>query len=139
MVKINRIIIDTNLWISFLISNQYNQLDFLISSKKCTFIFSQDLLDEFLEVASRPKLRSYFSNSDIESLLEIISEYSEFIEVISKIVFLQDAKDDFLLSLAVDGEADYLITGDKELIEVGKFNKTEIISMSEFLKKFDSE
>ena len=130
MVKINRIIIDTNLWISFLISNQYNQLDFLISSKKCTFIFSQDLLDEFLEVASRPKLRSYFSNSDIESLLEIISEYSEFIEVISKIVFLQDAKDDFLLSLAVDGE---------ELIEVGKFNKTEIISMSEFLKKFDSE
>ena len=135
MVKINRIIIDTNLWISFLISNQYNQLDFLISSKKCTFIFSQDLLDEFLEVASRPKLRSYFSNSDIESLLEIISEYSEFIEVISKIVFLQD----FLLSLAVDGEADYLITGDKELIEVGKFNKTEIISMSEFLKKFDSE
>ena len=88
MVKINRIIIDTNLWISFLISNQYNQLDFLISSKKCTFIFSQDLLDEFLEVASRPKLRSYFSNSDIESLLEIISEYSEFIEVISKIVFL---------------------------------------------------
>ena len=139
MVKINRIIIDTNLWISFLISNQYNQLDFLISSKKCTFIFSQDLLDEFLEVASRPKLRSYFSNSDIESLLEIISEYSEFIEVISKIVFLQDGKDDFLLSLAVDGEADYLITGDKELIEVGKFNKTEIISMSEFLKKFDSE
>ncbi len=139
MVKINRIIIDTNLWISFLISNQYNQLDFLISSKKCTLIFSQDLLDEFLEVASRPKLRSYFSNSDIESLLEIISEYSEFIEVISKIVFLQDAKDDFLLSLAVDGEADYLITGDKELIEVGKFNKTEIISMSEFLKKFDSE
>ncbi|MGB5032768.1 MAG: putative toxin-antitoxin system toxin component, PIN family [Saprospiraceae bacterium] len=139
MVKINRIIIDTNLWISFLISNQYNQLDFLISSKKCTLIFSQDLLDEFLEVANRPKLRSYFSNADIESLLEIITEFSEFIEVNSKIVFLQDAKDDFLLSLAVDGEADYLITGDKELIEAGKFNKTEIISMSEFLKKFDSE
>ncbi len=139
MSKIIRIIIDTNLWISFLITNNYSQLDLLISSRKCTIIFSKDLLEEFLEVATRPKLSKYFDIPDLVTLLETIREYGEYVEVTSKIEFLKDAKDDFLLSLSVDGKADYLITGDKELLEVGKYLKTSIISMTEFLGKFKNE
>lgn len=137
MNKKSRIIVDTNLWISYLISNNFNQLDKIINSKYCTIIFSQELMDEFIEVSSRPKLMKYFEQSDLEKILENIDEFAEFIQVHSEVKFLNDSKDDFLLSLAVDGNADYLITGDKDLLEVKKYGTTEIISIAEFLDKYE--
>jgi putative PIN family toxin of toxin-antitoxin system len=137
MRKKSRVIIDTNLWISFLISNNFNKLDKILNSKHCSILFSQELLDEFIEVSMRPKLIKYFGQSELEAILETIEEFAEFIDVTSQIKFFNDSKDDFLLSLAVDGHADYLITGDKELLEVKKYGETEIISIAEFLLKFD--
>jgi putative PIN family toxin of toxin-antitoxin system len=137
MSKKSRVIIDTNLWISFLISNDFNKLDKIIESKLCTIIFSQELLDEFIEVSKRPKMMKYFGQSALEAIVETIEGFSEFIDVTSQIKFLNDSKDDFLLSLAIDGKADYLITGDKELLEVKKYGETEIISIAEFLLKLD--
>ncbi|MBK9257974.1 MAG: putative toxin-antitoxin system toxin component, PIN family [Saprospiraceae bacterium] len=133
----SRVIIDTNLWISFLISNNFNKLDKILNSKHCTIIFSQELLDEFIEVSGRPKLMKYFGQSVLEAIVETIEEIAEFIDVTSQIKFLNDSKDDFLLSLAIDGKADYLITGDKELLEVKKYGDTEIISIAEFFLKND--
>lgn len=136
MVKRNRIIIDTNLWISFLISNNFNQLDEILNTVQCTVLFSQELLEEFIEVSGRPKLTKHFSKSNLINILETIQEFAEFIEITSTVQYLKDSKDDFLLSLALDGKADYLITGDKELLDVKKFSSTEIITMTDFLELY---
>lgn len=136
MVKRNRIIIDTNLWISFLISNNLNQLDEILNTVQCTVLFSQELLEEFIEVSGRPKLTKHFSKSNLINILETIQEFAEFIEITSTVQYLKDSKDDFLLSLALDGKADYLITGDKELLDVKKFSSTEIITMTDFLELY---
>jgi uncharacterized protein len=53
----HRIILDTNLWISFLITKDYSLLDKLLISGSYKLIFSQELLEEFIEVANRPKLK----------------------------------------------------------------------------------
>lgn len=58
--KIIRIIIDTNLWISFLITKNFTKLDKIIFSNKVILIFSKELLEEFIEVARRPKFRLFF-------------------------------------------------------------------------------
>jgi putative PIN family toxin of toxin-antitoxin system len=131
--NVRRIILDTNLWISYLITKDYTSLDEIIFSKKYILVFSQELLDEFMEVAKRPKFRRFFSSTDIEDLLTTISEYADFVNVQSKIQICRDPKDNFLLSLAIDGNVDYLITGDKDLLDLNKFGKTIIISISEFL------
>ena len=131
--KVNRIVIDTNLWISFLISKKYEQLDLIILSAKVKLIFSQELLNEFLEVVSRPKLRRFFNVDDIEQLIGSIEEFAEFVTVQSKINICRDYKDDFLLSLCVDGKVDYLLTGDKDLLELERVNKTNIVTISHFL------
>jgi hypothetical protein len=52
-----RIILDTNLWISFLITNQFTELDELIETDKIILIFSDELLAEFIDVVSRPKFK----------------------------------------------------------------------------------
>lgn len=57
--SLHRIIIDTNLWISFLISGNA-KLDALLFSKKVVLIFSEELLSEFVRVAYRPKFNRFF-------------------------------------------------------------------------------
>ena len=133
--KVSRIIIDTNLWISFLITRDFTKLDEIIFSRQGILVFSQELLDEFLSVAKRPKLRRFFSTSDIEEIIETIDEYADFIKVQTKIEVCRDPKDNFLLSLSVDGNADFLLTGDKDLLDLIKFGETTIITISEFLKE----
>ena len=132
--KVKRIILDTNLWISFLITKDFSKLDELIFTGKCRLIFSQELLEEFLEVTKRPKFRRFFTTSDIEEILETIDEYADFIEVKSKVRICRDPKDNFLLSLAKDGNADILLTGDKDLLELSQFESTKILAIANFLK-----
>jgi putative PIN family toxin of toxin-antitoxin system len=132
--KVSRIIIDTNLWISFLITKDLKKLDEIIFSRKSILIFSQELLDEFLEVARRPKFKRFFSISDIEEILEIMEEYAEFVKIQTPIKICRDPKDNFLLSLSVDGNADFLLTGDKDLLELTKIGETTILTISDFLQ-----
>jgi uncharacterized protein len=132
--KIERVIIDTNLWISFLITKKFEKLGELIFLKESVLLFSQELLDELLGVARRQKFRRYFPEEYIEEILETIHEYAEFIKVETEIEICRDPKDNFLLSLSIDGQADFLITGDSDLLHLRKFGQTLIVTISEFLK-----
>jgi putative PIN family toxin of toxin-antitoxin system len=67
-------------------------------------------------------------------ILEIFDKYATEINVKSKIKVCRDKKDNFLLSLAIDGNADYLITGDKDLFDLVKFQNTNIVTLSDFIK-----
>ncbi|MCA0364798.1 MAG: putative toxin-antitoxin system toxin component, PIN family [Bacteroidetes bacterium] len=128
-----KIIIDTNLWISFLITGNFSQLDTIILERKCKQIFSEELLNEFLSVVKRPKFRKFFEPEDIENLLEVIEDYAEFVDVKTSVSICRDMKNNFLLSLAIDAMADYLITGDKDLLELVNIDNTKILTMSQFL------
>ena len=133
-----RLILDTNLWISFLISSNYEKLDELLFNEKCKLLFSQELLEEFVTVAKRPKLKKYISRDELEDLLETIDEVAEIVNVTSEISQCRDPKDNFLLSLAIDGKADFLLTGDKDLLVLKKIGNTEIKTISEFFDIIDS-
>jgi hypothetical protein len=133
--KYLKIIIDTNLWIRFLITKSYSRLDDLLINKKIRIVFSEELLTEFIEVIQRPVFAKYFTKDDLQNLLEFFDVYADFIEVSSKIKKCRDPKDDFLLSLAVDSNADYLLTGDKDLLDLKKIDKTKIMTFTDFVKK----
>lgn len=131
----DRVIIDTNLWISFLLTRDIATLDKLFADNSITLLFSQDLLDEFIEVARRPKFKKYFSLSDLQDLLHELSLRAEFIAVTSAVTACRDPKDNFLLSLAADGKATHLITGDKDLLELGDFEETKIVRISAYFSE----
>ena len=133
MLKI-KIILDTNIWISFLISNNLKKLDVLINKGKIQFLFSNELLKEFIAIAKRPKFKKYFSNKDIADLLELFDTYGKLINIKSDIKKCKDSKDNFLLNLAIDGIADFLITGNHDLLVMQNIDNTVIISIAEFLK-----
>lgn len=130
-----KIILDTNLWISFLISKKYSQLDELIENQSIRLIFSNELLEEFIDVVSRPKFKKYFSKKDIEKILDYLDQFGELVKVTSDIKVCRDEKDNFLLNLSVDSEADYLITGDKDLLILEKIENTKILTFTEFIER----
>ena len=129
-----RLVIDTNLWISFIISKKFSEREQLLVSSKSRILFSAELLEELQTTIQKPKLKKYFAKTSVEEMMNVFDDYIDFVEVKSKINACRDFKDNFLLSLAIDGKADYLLTGDKDLLVLNPFEKTKIITYSEFLK-----
>ncbi len=134
-MKSKKVILDTNLWISFLISKRLSSIDNLIYNRKVILIFSNESIEEFLTVAKRPKFQKYFTDSDLEELLRIFDKYGQLVEVNIEIDECRDFKDNFLLSLAVESKADYLVSGDSDLLTLKRIKNTMIISWSNFTNK----
>ena len=132
-----KVIIDTNLWVSFLISREFEKLDFLFSSGKICLLFSKRLFAEFIGVASREKFRKYFSENDIDELSIKMKNVAKMVQTKSLQTQCRDPKDNFLLELAVDGKANYLLTGDKDLLELKTVNKTKIVKIEEFFREIE--
>jgi uncharacterized protein len=132
--KPDRIILDTNIWISFLLTKNYSKLDIILNEKQAILLFSKELVEEFLEVSNRPKLRRFFTAKDIDSILLNINDYAEYIVVTSVVSICRDAKDNFLLALAKDGNATHLITGDKDILDIKKVGRAKILTITEYLK-----
>jgi uncharacterized protein len=131
----DRVIIDTNLWISFLLTKDLSKFDTIIADQKFILVFSQELIDEIVEVTQRSKFRKYFALDDIESLLLKIRTRAIFVNVTSLTTACRDPKDNFLLSLAVDSKATHLVTGNKDLLILEKFGRTKILTITEYLSQ----
>jgi uncharacterized protein len=133
--KFLRLVIDTNIWISFLISDRQRRLDSLLYLENMRLVFSAELLDEINATVTKPKLKKYFSANAMEEMLLNLETYIELVEVKSTVRVCRDTKDNFLLALSKDGKADYLLTGDKDLLALAQFGKTEILTISKFLQE----
>ncbi len=133
-MKSIKVVLDTNIWISFLITNNFNAIDQLINEGKIKLLFSEELIEEFVTVAKRPKFTKYFTNSDIIEIINLFNSYGKLVKVKTNNTDCRDLKDNFLLNLSIDGKADYLITGDSDLLILNKIKNTKIITFREFIK-----
>lgn len=133
--KHQRIILDTNLWVSFIISNELRYLETLLFENRVRLLFSNELIQELKSTIGKPKLRKYFPDNSLEKMLNAFEPYVDFIHVKSKVDICRDPKDNFLLELAKDGKADYLLTGDMDLLEIKKFKQTEIVTFRNYRYK----
>ncbi|RAV30098.1 putative toxin-antitoxin system toxin component, PIN family [Sinomicrobium soli] len=128
-----KVILDTNLWISFLISKKLNALDSLLNEGKIVLVFSDELIEEFVKVITRPKFRKYFSTNDVKRILDCFDQFGKLIKVKSDVRICRDEKDNFLLNLAIDSKAHYLITGDGDLLVLNQIKNTRILTFADFM------
>jgi uncharacterized protein len=130
-----RVVIDTNLFVSALINQNSRQRLNLVLEKMAITILSDDaLMAEVYEVINRPKFKKYVSQFEIDDFFKLIQERTSRIETHSVVLVSPDPKDDFLLVICLDGDADYLLTGNKiDLLDLIQFHKTKIITLTEFL------
>ncbi len=127
-----RVIIDTNLWISFLIGKSLAGLTDALIANRITVLFSEQMFAELIEVLRRPKFKKYFSDAAIEELIALLYDRVKWVEITCHFDACRDRKDNFLLDLAVSGQADYLVTGDADLLVLNPFHNTAIVSFRSF-------
>ena len=127
-----RVIIDTNIWISTLIGRQLVELRELLSHPDIELIITERLLQEVLLVTQRPKFAKYFKHEDVESLREWMEQNMTNVALGEIPARCRDPKDDYLLELAIQAKAIYLVSGDSDLLEIGTIGECRIMTVRQF-------
>lgn len=127
-----KVIFDTNIWISFLIGKRLQTFKDLITSQKVKIVLSDQLILELRLVTQRPKLRKYFPKEKVEELVDLLLTVGHMYQTVANNLLSRDPKDNFLLDLAEKSKADFLVTGDKDLLVLNPFKKTQIVTPAEF-------
>ena len=130
-----RIIIDTNLWISLLIGKRLSEMRALCNSKTISVYICEDLMTEFFRIASCKKIRKYTPEERIKETMNLIESSCIKVSIKDTAVssYLRDKNDLYLLSLADTVKADYILTGDKDLLSLRHHNHTKIVTYNEFV------
>ena len=127
-----RVIIDTNIWISSLIGRQLNSLRELLSYPTIELVVTERLMQEVLLVARRPKFAKYFRSEDIEQLQKWMSQNMTNVPLGKIPARCRDPKDDYLLELAIQSKAIYLVSGDSDLLEMETIGECRIMTVRQF-------
>ncbi len=98
-------------------------------------VASQSTLAELKITLSATKFERYITLSKRIEFYEIFKSSLQIIPVTTSILACRDPKDNMFLELAVSSKADYIITGDKDLLELNPFRSTQIITPKEFVER----
>lgn len=127
-----KVIFDTNVWIGFLIGKRLTKIKQYISNRGITIVITNQLFTEIKTVTSRPKLKKYFPQQSVQELIELLETVAQNVEVKPTHFICRDLKDNFLLDLIDYSKADFLVTGDKDLLALNPFKTAQILSPLEF-------
>src|SRR5260370_27113798 len=138
-----RLILDTNILISALLSPLGAPAKLLDAweRKVFTLVACESLIAELRDVAGRPFFRARLRASAAELLAAGLRDFSLFCRDLPSGAIAPDPKDSYLLALAEAGEAEFLVTGDKELLSLKHHKSTGIITpaaMIQLLKEAES-
>ena len=118
----NRAVVDTNIWVSHVIGGKFYDLAKIALDYHVVYLYSLPLITEIKEVLSREKFAKY--DIDIEEFMNLFLSISTFSHTEPVFKDCSDPKDNFLFDLAIQGRANYLVSGDKKVLETPIDNKT---------------
>ena len=130
-----RVVLDTNVVVSALTGTGITkQFIALWKEEKIVPLVSKEMVDEILRVLAYPKFD--LPDREIQILFQRFLAYAEPITV-KKIlpVISADSSDDVFLACALEGEAKYLVSGDRHLLDLGRYKNIPIITVKEFFSK----
>lgn len=129
-----KVILDTNIWISFLLGKRLSILREIVDMEEVDIYVSDELLAELRSVAFRPKFQGKIDFQSVLNLFELINAKCKIIEGYKDAESaIRDIKDLYLLSMAESIPADYLVTGDDDLLVLRNHLGTKIITFAEFV------
>ena len=130
-----KIIIDTNVFVSALIQRSYPYLIVreLFIEERIQLCVSDELLAEYYEVLSRPKF-SQFPDFFIraEALLADIDNRAEKYYPTTKISLISDQDDNKILELAEESQADFIVTGNTNDFTFTHYKSSRVLSPKEY-------
>lgn len=136
-----KVIFDTNVLISLSLGGgpTIQRIGVAWLTGELSLLVCEELLTEFEEVTNRPHLaRRYKSADAVKGFIQDLREAGETVAVAEPYPDAPDEDDRFLFALARAGRADVLVTGDKVLLELGRFEDTLILSPRAFVDQLEA-
>jgi len=130
----HRFIADTNLIISrLLLPDSKPAKAFNKAQKGGDMLVSDSTLSELAQVLARPKFDKYLSPEDRKRFFTLIAPLCIKIDIVQTITACRDPKDNKFLELALNGSADFILSGDKDLLALHPFQGIPIYKPAEYL------
>jgi len=134
-----RAVLDTNLLVSYLLTNGETLSRIMAHWEAGRFVSLQSpqMLAELIDVLNRPRLRPYLQ-ANPQALINLIETDAEFVKgELALPGACRDPKDDKFIACAVEGNANYIVTGDKDLLDLGVYQTIKVVRAWDFLTLLD--
>ena len=96
--------------------------------KVTRLLVSEDTLAELAQTIARDKFNPYVSLEDRQEFFRLYARLAEWVPISSTVRVCRDPNDDKFLELAVDGQAQMVVTGDKDLLGLSPYRGIEILT-----------
>ena len=104
--------------------------------EEMTPLFSFGTLAELLSVLHRKAAQGRILEEEKDEFVKRLKEVAELVRIKEEVEICRDPDDEKFLDVALAGEADAIVTGDKDLLELNPFRGIPIITPREFLEKY---
>jgi uncharacterized protein len=129
-----RIVVDTNTLVSrLLLANSVPAQAVRKAVGEARLLVSDATMTELADVLARPKFNAYVSLEDRQQFFRLLGRIAEMVPVVHTIRACRDPRDDKFLELAVNGEADLIVTGDEDLLALDPFRGIPIITPAAYV------
>lgn len=95
---------------------------------------SEETLQELSKVLARPKFDRYVSIEDRQHFIRLLGGVVRMVPILHRVAACRDPKDDKFLHVALNAEADIIVTGDADLLVLHPFHGVDIVKPADFLE-----
>ena len=128
-----RVVLDTNVLVSALIKKgKPRRLLKLVLRPDNALILSEPTIDEFSRVTADEKIKRYSDGEAVVEYLIVRLSKALFVRPRSRVLVFNNP-DDNVLSTAKEGDADFIVTGDKHMLELKEFKGIKIVTVEKAL------
>jgi putative PIN family toxin of toxin-antitoxin system len=132
-----RAVFDTNLLVSYLLTHRppvATLVDFHLARDDFMLVTAAELLAELDRVLTYSKLQEYYSEADRTRFVALVMALSEIVDLPETVPRIcRDPDDDRVITCAVVGEADVIVSGDDDLVALGRVSEIPILTAAQFL------
>jgi putative PIN family toxin of toxin-antitoxin system len=131
-----RVVVDTNALVSRLLvpgSVAGRAVDRAVERGR--LLVGEATMVELTTVLGRAKFDPYVSLADRQQFIRLLGRIAELVPILRPVRACRDPKDDMFLEVAVNGGADLIVTGDRDLLELHPFLGIPILSPAEYLRR----
>lgn len=131
-----RVVVDTNVLVSrLLLADSIPARAVRETRRKGTLLVSDATMEELADVLARPRFDRYVSVEDRKQFLRLLARVAEFVPIVYRVRECRDPKDDMFLEVALNGRADLILTGDRDLLALHPWRNIEILTPKDYLER----
>jgi uncharacterized protein len=141
--RVLKIVLDANVWVSALLwGGKPAAVIKAAEEGKISIVTSEEIVGEINRVLAYPKLSKIYKAEDLhhEDLIEAVLKIAKFVKVTKKFnIVLEHTADNKFIDCAFAAGSDYIVSGDKHLLKIVSYKKTQILSVNEFLQLIETK